>query len=227
MARRKEIPLDVATLAISVQGRSANLVGALLRAAQLHRIDPRVLLALGEKPGDEDIDRMVRALLIRHPGLTLVANECRIEMPALARVTDEERAKDYDGEYCYRLVKDSSITEPFILRLATVFLPGEQYVSWLERDRRLLLDAGSLPGYQHARYLVQNQGRPDIAAALNSARGQPIHFAGSEWVSTRSTPANLRMMLVMRRFQDNPWELEWTSHETSVFSSDLFAAPGR
>ncbi|OGZ52727.1 MAG: hypothetical protein A3B25_00840 [Candidatus Ryanbacteria bacterium RIFCSPLOWO2_01_FULL_48_26] len=87
----------------------------------------------------------------------LETNELTIQIPALPRPTLEYLQTKYG---IMSIERDTSTTEPVILKLYTVLRPGEKNsISGPEYERRIAVRQNSLLGYQHRNWVVENQGK--------------------------------------------------------------------
>ncbi|MEK7507851.1 MAG: hypothetical protein AAB602_02080 [Patescibacteria group bacterium] len=85
----------------------------------------------------------------------LDTGELSIQIPALPRPTLEELQKDRSN--IKSIKRDTSTTEPTILKLYTVLRPTENSINGTEYERRILVRQNSLLGFQHRNWVRDHQ----------------------------------------------------------------------
>lgn len=146
-----------------------------------------VVLVLDEAPDfmDAVADQLIeRATTIKQDRdcFRLTDDEVVIEMPALKRPTLEQVQADWPA--VKSIERDDSTEEAVTLRLSTVLKSTESRIDGKTYERRLmtLRTGGKLLGFQHRKWLLENQDKiadPKVRAALKALLGKVyIDFSG-------------------------------------------------
>jgi len=127
-------------------------------------------IALGWELHGDSLKKTLKKLLVP-PIASMVRDtgELTIEIPALQRPTLAELQEEHPLMVKWsieRIERDTSTTEAVTMRLGTVFLQGEAEIDEREYQWRLVLARNTLLGYQHAKWLIENQDKfPEFKAS--------------------------------------------------------------
>jgi len=129
-------------------------------------------------------------------------SELTLAIPALARPIIPEIQKTFEKwGRVNNIERDCSPTDSVTLVLGTVLKSGEKSITGSEYERRLKPNLNLMLGFQHAAWLVENQGQ---LPAFNALPKVYIDFPGL--IITR--PDGKRHLLHLTRRGD-PWEFSW------------------
>ena len=117
------------------------------------------------------------------------ASKIAIHIPALSRPTLEDALREFPDLGINKIVRDTSSTKPLILKLQLIRLPGESeysegdHISPEQYDERTKSEQFSLVGFQHAKWIYDNQeGLYDFRALFPRI---VVHFRGMVMSSTQ------------------------------------------